>query len=308
MSSPEHTVFVSSATGSQGGALARKLREIGWCVHATTRDLTSAAAVALKDIGVHLNECDWDNSDVLRDSIKGCDKLFLCLLPNFADPSCELRQCQNILDIAKKAGVKQVVTSTTLAVSLLDAKVPVYPGAYMEKHMINKKSIERAVEDSGFEHFTFIRPGFFMANFLEPKVNRYAEIRDRRSWTTSMTPDTQLPIVDHVDIAKFAVTAFQDPGAFDGRAIGLASDQMRVQEILDLLAEAAGQPGSIRALFVTDEEIEAQANLGGFSNPHKALRIISDYVNMKELRALSPLTSFREFLEREKEAVRRTYY
>ncbi|RYP50586.1 hypothetical protein DL768_003931 [Monosporascus sp. mg162] len=307
MSFPEHTVFVCSATGYQGGALARLLRGLGWNVHATTRDLSSSAAVALKSIGVHLNECDWDNTKILGDSIKGCGKLFLCLLPNWDDPSCERRQCQSILNIAKAAGVKQVVASTTLGVSQLDANVRVAPGSFMEKHMINKKSLEQAVEDTGFEHFTFLRPTFFMANFLEPKVKRYNEIRDHRSWTTSMTPDTQLPVVDHVDIAKFAMAAFQNPEAFHDRAIGLASDQMRVQEMLDLLAEAAGQPGSIHALFMTDEEIEAQANMSGFSNSHKALRTASDYVDMEELKALVPLTSFKDFLEREKQAVKQTY-
>ncbi|KAI5920335.1 hypothetical protein F4810DRAFT_441794 [Camillea tinctor] len=216
--------------------------------------------------------------------------------------------CQTILDIAKEAGVKEVVASTTLGVSQLDVNVRVYPGSFMEKHMINKKSLETAVEDRGFEHFTFLRPTFYMANFLEPKVSRYAEVRDKRSWTTSMTPDTQLPIIDHVDIAKFAVAAFQDPGAFHGRAIGLASEQMGIQDMLDLLAEAAGQPGSIRAIFMTDEEIEAQANMSGFSNSHKVLRTASDYVNMDELRSITPLTSFKEFLEREKEAVKRTYH
>jgi len=228
-------------------------------------------------------------------------------LPDWDDPSRERRQCQNILNTAKEAGVKQVVSSTTLGVSQLDANVRVYPGSFMEKHMLNKKSLERAVEDHGFEHFTFLRPTFFMANFLEPKVKRYAEIRDQRSWTTSMTDETQLPILDHVDIAKFAVAAFQNPDAFQGRAMGLASDQMRIQEMLDLLAEAAGQPGSIRAMFMTDEEIEAQAEGTSFSTTHKVLRTASDYVNMEELRAIAPLTSFRDFLEREKEAVKRTY-
>ncbi|KAI1202975.1 NAD(P)-binding protein [Nemania serpens] len=297
MPSPEHSVFVCSATGFQGGALARRLREIGWNVHATTRDLNSQAAMAMKIIGVRLSE----------DNLQGCDKLFLCLTINWDDHSCELRQCRNILNIAKEAGVKQVVASTTLSVSMLDSDIGVYPGSYMEKHMINKKAIERAVEDCGFEHFTFLRPTFFMANFVEPKISRYAEIRDKRSWTTSMTPDTQLPIVDHVDIAKFAAAAFQDPAAFHGRAIGLASDQMRVQEILDLLAEAAGQPGSVRALFSTDEQVEAQASTSGFSNSHKVLRFTSDYVNLEELRTTVQLTSFREFLEREKEAVRLTF-
>ncbi|PQE06901.1 hypothetical protein CJF31_00010968 [Rutstroemia sp. NJR-2017a BVV2] len=216
-------------------------------------------------------------------------------------------QCQNILNLAKEAGVKQVVASTTLGVSQLDANVRVYPGSFMEKHMLNKKSVEQAVEDHGFEYFTFLRPTFFMANFLEPKVKRYAEIRDQHSWTTSMTEETQLPVLDHLDIAKFVVAAFQNPDAFQGRAIGLASDQMRIQEMLDLLADATGQPGSIRAIFLTDEEIEAQDEGTTFASTHKVLRTASDYVNLEELRAIAPLTSFRDFLEREKEAVKRTY-
>uniref|UniRef100_A0A8H7N109 NmrA-like domain-containing protein n=1 Tax=Bionectria ochroleuca TaxID=29856 RepID=A0A8H7N109_BIOOC len=307
MSSPEHSVFVCSATGFQGGAVARRAREIGWNVHATTRDLTSQPAMAMKSIGVHLNECDWDNLAVLRDTIQGCDKLFLCLTINWDDLSCELRQCRDILKIAKEAGVKQVVSSTTLGVSMLDSEIGVYPGSFMEKHMINKKAIEQAVEDCGFDHLTFLRPTFFMANFTEPKVSRYAEIRDKRSWTTSMTPETQLPIVDHEDIAKFAMSAFQDPVAFHGHAISLASDQLRVQEILDLLAEAAGQPGSVRAYFLTDEEVEAQASTSGFSDSHKVLRYASEYVDLEKLRATVQLTSFREYLERHLEAVRLTF-
>jgi uncharacterized protein YbjT (DUF2867 family) len=96
MASANHTVFVSSATGYQGLALSKKLREIGWNVHATTRDLKTPAAVILKEIGVHLKEADWDNLDVLRESIKGCDKLWLCLLPDWEDPTRERRQVRRL--------------------------------------------------------------------------------------------------------------------------------------------------------------------------------------------------------------------
>ncbi|CAI6227286.1 unnamed protein product [Periconia digitata] len=301
------TVFVCSATGYQGGGLCRRLRELGWNVRATTRDTTSPAAVALKDIGVQLKKGDWDDVAVLKESIEGCDKLFLCLLPNWDDPSQERRQCNSILDIAKEAGVEHVISSTTLGVALLDANVPVYPGSFMEKHMINKKAVEQAVEDRGFPYQTFLRPTFFMANFFEPKVQRYSEIRDERRWTTAMTAQTQLPILDHLDIGKIAAVAFQNPERFHGRKLGLASDQMGVQQMLDMIAEAAGQPGTMEALFLTEEETENQAAMTAFKATHKILRHADEYVDLEELKAIAPLTSFKEYLEREKESVKRTY-
>ena len=160
------------------------------------------------------------------------------------------------MNIAKVAGVEQVVSSTTLGVSMLDDGVAVSTGSFMQRHMVNKKSIEQLVENTGFDFYTLLRPTFFMANFLEPKVKRYAEIRDERSWTTSMTAETDFPIVDHEDIAKFAVAAFQDPGKYHRRTLGLASDQLKIQDMLDQLAEAAGQPSTILAKFLTDEEVE----------------------------------------------------
>lgn len=92
MSEQTHTVFVSSATGYQGLALSKSLRGIGWNVRATTRDLTSPAAVELKQIGVQLEQANWDSLGVFRELIKGCDKLWLCLLPDPEDPSREHQQ------------------------------------------------------------------------------------------------------------------------------------------------------------------------------------------------------------------------
>jgi uncharacterized protein YbjT (DUF2867 family) len=94
MVSPLPTVFVCSATGSQGGFLTRQLRELNWNVHATVRNCESVAAKELLAAGVDITEGDWDNSETLKRSIAGCDKLFLCLYPNFSDMECEYRQAQ----------------------------------------------------------------------------------------------------------------------------------------------------------------------------------------------------------------------
>lgn len=90
MAHPTPTVFVCSATGSQGGSVARQLLEINWTVKATVRDLGAPGAKNLINCGAQLTEGDWDNLDALRKIIAGCDKLFLCLFPNFADPKAEV--------------------------------------------------------------------------------------------------------------------------------------------------------------------------------------------------------------------------
>jgi hypothetical protein len=131
---------------------------------------------------------------LLKTSIVGCCKLFLYVLSNWKDPVCEFRQlhiyikkkdkrikltynqCRNILKIAKGPGIKRIVYSTTFDVSQLDNNVRVATGSFMEKHTINKKSIEQAVKDAGFNNFTFLRPTFFMANFLKSKIRRCNKI------------------------------------------------------------------------------------------------------------------------------------
>src|SRR3954466_9330355 len=76
MPSQTPTAFIFSATGSQGGALARQLRTLNWKVRATARDLESPAARALEAIGVQLIQSGWDDLEILKTALTGCDKLF----------------------------------------------------------------------------------------------------------------------------------------------------------------------------------------------------------------------------------------
>lgn len=114
------TVFVSSATGAQGSNLARQLRELGWGVHATTRNLESPTAVALAKLGVKLTLGDWDNKPALEQAIAGCSMLFLNTVPKFCEGvEHEREQAAGILAIARAAGVRHVVFSSGLAVDQL---------------------------------------------------------------------------------------------------------------------------------------------------------------------------------------------
>ncbi|KAI2626710.1 NmrA family protein [Hypoxylon sp. NC1633] len=306
------TVFVTSATGSQGSAVCSELRKLGWNLRATTRDLTSPPAQALRAAGVHLTLGDWDDENALRKGLEGCDKLFLCLFPNLQDPDQLPRQAGVISGLAREAGVSHAIVSTSLGCFSVEEGFvpPVKSKPMLEAYAHWNKRAEQAVINSGFAHWNVLRPGFFMANFLEPKIQwGYAEIK-KGSWTNSLTAETRFGLIDEVDVGRFAAAAFQDPATYDGRKLGIVSEELSVQEALDQLAEAIGDGRSIKAIFMTDEEIaEAQANgPRPVYSSEPSLRYMSDYTDLAELNRLLPgLATFRNFLAREKEAVKETY-
>ncbi|KAK8087649.1 hypothetical protein PG997_002610 [Apiospora hydei] len=301
------TVFVCGATGSQGGALVSHLRGLNWAVHATVRNLVSPAARALEAAGVQLTQGDWDDHLAIKSSVTGCDKAFICLLPDFNDLDRERRQTEAIVNIAKAAGVTQVVTSTSVGVfTLEDPSQDIAPGSIIAQHLAGKKGVEEAVRHGDFDHWTFLRPTFFMANFLEPKVARYSEPRDKGTWTTALLPDTKLALLDHADVAAFAAVAFENPGRFHDRAIGIASEYLTVQQTLDTLGQAAGR--SFKAVYMTEEEISEKSKTSNvFANSQVSMRYMRKYLNMDEIKSVIRPTGFKDFLEREEESVRKTY-
>ncbi|KAI9150511.1 hypothetical protein HJFPF1_10279 [Paramyrothecium foliicola] len=171
--------------------------------------------------------------------------------------------------------------------------------------------VEQAVTDADFDYWTVLRPAFFMANFMEPKILLgYTEIRDENAWTNCMTPSTKIGLVDHVDIGRFATLAFQNPQAFHRRIMGITSEELLIQETLDQLTEAIGDGRSMQAIFMTDDEIAKSQgeNPWVFFAAEPIVRYMSGYVDMDELHRLAPgLTTLKRFLQREIEAVKRTY-
>ncbi|KAM7187066.1 hypothetical protein V8F20_011134 [Naviculisporaceae sp. PSN 640] len=263
MTSKPPTVFITSATGITGSALCRILLDtpFNYTIRSTTRNPSSAAAKALSSLGVqfigayredntHPTSVTWSSSheETLLSALKPCSKLFLCLLPNLADLTEAPRQAAMFARQAKEAGITQVVVMTSLGVSMLgneaikQIKYPHPPSDVFGAHLQAQAQIEDIVISAGFESWTVLRPGFFMANFLEPKISTlhggYSEIRDSGRWTTCLTPESKLGLVDHVDIARLVAAAFEDPVGFGGKKLGVVSDVLGVQDVLDVLRNA----------------------------------------------------------------------
>lgn len=292
-------VFICGATGTQGGALARQLRQMNWEIRTTVRDIESPAARALGQLGVEVVLGDWNDTAAMSRGLSGCQILFLNLYPDISDFAREVQQARNILQIAKGHGVRQVVYSSIFPIKTND---PLF-----SKGRECKREIEREVEGAGFESWTILRPGFFMANFLEPRVQAFPEATITGIITFPFSADVGLPLIDHEDIGKFAAAALQQPQRFHGAVIELVSEILPAEDAIRMLEEASGR--RIKGRYLSEVEIKTMRESHNFfvarfsTVPQMASLVDIDQVKSWKV----PLNSFEQFLRREREIVRRTF-
>lgn len=238
----------------------------------------------------------------------GCAGLFLNLQPSFADTTADIRQGTLILAIARDAGVRHVVYAGGAISKLEDLPPPLTRDSVAAGFLRNKASIEDAVKDAGFESWTVLRPAWFMANCVPPKAAvMFRGLGESGVFETALREDTVLVSVDEGDVAAFAMAAFNGPERFGGREVWVASEKCTVGEILRELGGVAGR--RLCARYMSDEEVVEKARAGDGIVQGQILARSSDGLwDLEEVRAWGiPLHSFREWLVREREVVKRTY-
>ncbi|KAK6713937.1 hypothetical protein SNK04_004900 [Fusarium graminearum] len=300
-------VFVSGATGCQGGAVARCLRSKGVPVHALARDPTSAKAKELESIGVELTPGGYDNKAALDEAMRGCTSFFLVLMPDFTDLTAERRWATSIVLAAKTAGVKHAVYSSEFSANDPDSLTFLEKGGFLDTVMRNKNAIEAQTRNAGFDYWTILRPGFFMSNFVEPSVRMYPDLVEKGAWTTTLTPTTIIPLTNTVIIGRFGGEAFIDPKRFDKKEITYADDWLDSETILQKLSVAVAK--ELRAKYLSEEEIEDQKPTNPFISGQLCIRDMAKLATKEGTEEWGiPLSTFDEFLQREKVAVQETYH
>ncbi len=145
-------ILVTGATGNVGGEIVRLLREIDAdFVAATTGDSIEGVETVV------LNFADQQSVEA---ALQGVSTLFM-VLANHPDM---IGWGENVIDAARKCGVKHIVRS---AGSLADA------GSYMDirKTIANT---DNYLKQSGI-NYTIAAPGFFMQNFINFHAQDYRD-------------------------------------------------------------------------------------------------------------------------------------
>ena len=282
--------LVTGATGRQGGATARALLAAGVPVRALVRDPTTNRAMAVEALGAELVTGDLRDRDSVIRAAEGARAVFSVQMPERTadgfDFDGEVVQGVNLVEGAKAAGVPQFVhTSVTGAGQHTAAPDWVVVPATMKA----KSAIQDRVRAAGFTHWTLLKPGFFMDNFL-PSMGFLFPRGVEGGLVSVLRPKTRLSLVATEDIGAAAAAAILAPERFDRVELELASDYLSMAEIAEVLSRALGV--RLSAPDMTEEEALA-AGMPAMGAHHQWLNVVGQPGRPQYARDLGiPLTSF----------------
>jgi uncharacterized protein YbjT (DUF2867 family) len=224
----ERTIVVCGATGRQGGAVLRHLRDDGWPVIGLTRDPTSAKARRVAGTGATLLRADMADRDGLERAFSGAYGVYCVQNPMISGFEDEVRQGKTVAEAAKDAGVQHVVygaagIGSKTGIPSWDTKVEI------EQHM-------RAL---GIP-LTVLRPNAFMELMTDKAY--YPPVAIWHVMVKLMGGDRNVPWLAVDDMGAVAARVFADRHRFIGQQVQLASEVRSLDETREVWREVFGKP------------------------------------------------------------------
>ncbi|MGW0252076.1 NmrA/HSCARG family protein [Nocardia goodfellowii] len=301
MSTNPPPVLVTGATGKQGGATARALLAAGIRVRALVRDPSTDRAKAVEARGAELVTGDLHDRDSVLRAVEGARAVFSVQMPGITaggfDFDSEVTQGVNLIEAAKTAAVPQFV-HTSVAGAGQHTETPGWAeGRWvsMEPTLSAKSAIQDRVRAAGFPHWTLLKPGTFMENFL-PSAGYMFPRGIEGGLVSVINPETRLSLVAVDDIGRAAAAAITAPERFDRIELELASDYLSMTEIAEVLSRVLGT--HLSAPDMTEEQALA-AGMPSFAAALEWLNVAGQPGRPQYARDLGiPLTTFEEWAQR----------
>lgn len=229
----DKTIFVTGATGNQGGAVVKNLLLHGYIVKALTRNKNAIKADSLKKQPVELIQGNLDDLSSYSQHLKGVDGVF-AVIDFKQGPVRETRQGIDLADCAKENGVKHFLYSSVIGA---DANTGI-------PHWESKYSIEKHLRETGLR-YTIIRPASLMENFLLPQV------KSRLLKGKLVTPAHKNKVQQYIsaeDIGKISTIIFTNPEKYYGQTLTVAAEQKNGLELAAGFSKILGKPISYMQL------------------------------------------------------------
>jgi uncharacterized protein YbjT (DUF2867 family) len=306
-------IAVVGSTGSQGGGLCRAILSDpkgGFACRAITRDPGKDQAKALAAKGAEVVRADLDNVEALKKAFAGADGVYG--VTNFWEhfsAEKEKAQAKNIADAAKAAGVTHVIWSTLEDTRKLmapgDTRMPLLQEKYRVPHFDAKADANAYF--AGLP-ITFLVTSFYWDNLylfgLAPKKDDSGVY----SWTFPMG-SARVPGIAVEDIGKCAYGIFKAGQQYVGKTVGIAGENLTMQEMSDKLAKGLGV-GTVTYKAV-DADVYRGFGFPGADEMGNMFQVYRDFEkqvggarSIETARSLNPqLQTFDQFIAKNKDRV-----
>jgi uncharacterized protein YbjT (DUF2867 family) len=210
------TIFVTGATGNQGGAVVRSLLNNGFRVKALTRHPDSPAAQILSNLHAQIIRGNLNNLTGFKDHLENVDGIF-CVLSFENGIHQEIKQGKELANLAKEFGIRHFLYSSVFG-SELQTGIPHWESKYIIENHIKQLRLP----------YTIIRPGSLMENFLIPAVKK----RIKKGILAS-------PLNKHViqlfigasDIGQISTVIFSKPDLYLGKTIPIIAEKADLEKV-----------------------------------------------------------------------------
>lgn len=166
---------------------------------------------------------DLDNPESMLPAFTGVDRIFL--MTGYTVDM--LRQSKDVVDIAKKTGVEQIVHLGACGDD--DTHVGHYGW---------HQFIERYISSSGIPFYTHLRPDMFMQNLLGYGGESFV----KEGVIHQYIGDARLSWVDCEDVAAAAAAALLDPEKHHAQTYRMGYEAKSYNEIAELMTQLFGRP------------------------------------------------------------------
>ncbi|KAH8906197.1 NmrA family protein-like protein [Coniochaeta sp. PMI_546] len=258
---PPKTILVIGATGRQGSGVITALlaSPTPYTILALTRTPTSEAAqrLALLSPTIHLVQGDlndipslWTAASLLSPTpIWGVYSVQVSLGKNVTEAS-EVIQGTALIDTALSHGVRTFIYSSVdrggdRASWANETPIPHFRSKYRIEHHLRSVTTTTTSVPPPCPHppmaWTILRPVAFMDN-LQPGFETSIFLSALRN---RLPASKKVQWVASSDVGRYAAMAFDRPDEWDGRAVGLAGDELTMDELSEVFERATGRPAPV---------------------------------------------------------------
>ena len=240
------TIFVTGATGNQGGAVAASLIRNGFKIKVLTRKTDTAKVQNLLRQNAEIVKGDLNDLNSFRDHLKEIDGIFsVQTFKNGVDD--EIKQGMDLANLAKAYGVNHFLYSSVAGADN-NTGIP---------HFDSKYKIENHIKQLGLP-FTIIRPNSLFENFLIPEV-RSRILKGKL--TSPINKNKTQQFISAVDIGEIGASIFLSKDSYLGKTITIGSEEMDMQHVAATFSHVLGKEISYQKLPIFIARLAMGKNL-----------------------------------------------